>query len=306
MAALDLLLATSRPFLADGGLETDLIFNDGFDLPHFASFALLATPEGRAGLERYFDRYLDLAEKSERGFLLDTATWRANAGWAPKLGLSSAEIKDVNREAVRHARQIRARRGWADRILINGCVGPAGDGYAPGQMFTPEMAEDIHRPQLEAFADEAVDLVSAMTMTHVGEAAGVVRAARAVGLPVVISFTVETDGCLPVGTPLGRAIEEVEAATGGAPLYYGINCAHPTHFLAHLKGSWTQRIGCVRANASVLSHAELDEATELDDGDPDEFGHLYSELAARLPGLRAVGGCCGSDHRHVAAAMAAT
>ncbi len=301
MSLLDALMVTRRPYLNDGGIETDLIFGHGFDLPFFSSFVLLNDQKGRAALHAYFGAYLDLAAAEGRGFLLDTATWRANAGWLPKHGLGAEAVRDINLGAVDLARAIRAAHPGTATVLINGNIGPTGDGYAPEQCLTAAEADSLHRPQMEALAEAGVDLATALTMTHVGEAVGVARAAQAAGVPVAISFTVETDGRLPVGTTLGEAITAVDEATGGAPLYFGINCAHPTHFIDRLEGAWTKRIGLVRANASRQSHAELDEATELDAGDPGEFGPLYQELAERLPNLRVVGGCCGTDHRHVTA-----
>ena len=306
MARLDLLLNSEVPFLTDGGLETDLIFNDGCELPLFSAFVLLDHDQGRAMLRRYFDRYLDVAEESGRGFVLDTPTWRANAGWAAQHGLSVNDIRRINTEAVRLAQDLRSSRSWDDRILINGNIGPAGDGYSADRKLTPEAAKVLHTPQMEAFAKEGADLAIALTMTHAGEAIGVAKAAKALDVPVGLCFTVETDGKLPDGTSLGAAISAVEEATSGSPLFYGVNCAHPTHFIDQLAGPWLNRMGIVRANASTLSHAELDQAVELDDGDPQDFGRLYTALAARLPGLRIVGGCCGSDCRHVAAVAKAT
>lgn len=307
MTAIDRLLSTKRPFVNDGGIETTLIFHDGFDLPLFAAYVLYETDEGRAALTRYFERYIDIAEQSGRGFLLDTATWRANAGWCGKLGHSEDDIRRVNRQAVEMAKDLRATRAGADGILINGVIGPAGDGYAPEQLLTAAAATTLHRPQIEALAMAGADLASAMTMTHTGEALGVARAAAEVGLPIVLSFTLETDGNLPDGTALEHAIRTVDNETGGQPIYYGINCAHPSHFMSRLSGGdWVSRIGAVRANASRLSHAELDEASTLDEGNPTEFGMLYGQLAALLPGLRAVGGCCGTDHRHIAAVLASS
>lgn len=306
MTRLDSLLNAKLPFLTDGGLETDLIFNDGCELPLFSAFVLLDDAQGRTALRRYFDRYLDVAERYGRGFVLDTPTWRANLGWAAHHGLSIDDIRRINAEAVHLAKDIRSSRSWADRILINGSVGPAGDGYSADRRLSPAAAEELHTPQLEAFAAGAVDLAIALTMTHAGEAIGVAKAAKALGVPVGLCFTVETDGKLPEGSSLSSAISAVEEATGGTPLFYGINCAHPSHFLDQLAGPWLDRIGVVRANASTLSHAELDQATALDDGDPDDFGRLYGLLSARLPSLRVVGGCCGSDCRHVAAVAKAT
>jgi len=303
MNRIERIVGAKRPWLTDGGMETTLIFEDGLDLPLFAAYVLYETPEGRAALARYADRYLKLASRSAPGFLLGTATWRANMGWAGQLGHDEAAIRRINAEAVALARA--ARDAWerADfPILVDGIVGPAGDGYAPGRPLAPAEAEALHRPQIEALAGAGADLITVLTMTQPGEAAGVARAARAAGIPAVISFTLETDGALPDGSALPDAIAAVEREAGEAVLWYGVNCAHPTHFQDRLIGDWTGRIGLVRANASAKSHAELDESTELDEGDPVDFGVLHGDLARRLPGLRVIGGCCGTDHRHVGCA----
>jgi homocysteine S-methyltransferase len=144
-------------------------------------------------------------------------------------------------------------------------------------------------------------MISAMTLTYAAEAIGIVQAAKEIDVPAVIAFTLETDGRLPSGQPLGDAIAEVDAATNAGPIYYMINCAHPDHFRDALdtNAPWILRIGGIRANASRMSHAELDEAEVLDDGDPIELGALNMELLQLLPNIRVIGGCCGTDHRHV-------
>jgi S-methylmethionine-dependent homocysteine/selenocysteine methylase len=305
MAMLDRLLSSPEPFISDGGMETDLIFHEGAEMPLFASFVLLDSPEGREMLRRYAVSYFDLAQAAGRGFVLGTPTWRANGGWGPKLGLDDAGIRDVNRRAMAFARDLRGAHPWHDQILIEGVLGPAGDGYAPEQLLTPDDAARLHSAQLETFAEEGVDIASAFTITHPGEAIGMINRARDLGLPFALSFTVETDGRLPTGQELGATLEQVETATDGYCRYYGINCAHPEHFGEQLPSGWLNRIGMIRPNASRRSHAELDEASELDDGDPEEFGALYAEMAKRLPQLRVIGGCCGSDMRHIKAVMAA-
>jgi len=293
-------LSTPRPFLTDGGLETSLIYHDGFDLPSFAAFPLYETEEGRAALRRYFEGYIRLAKDAGTGFVLDTATWRAGTRWGGVLGDDESAIRALNAEAVRVAADWRARHETASTpILVNGVVGPSGDGYAIGTELAPDVAEALHRAQVEALAEAGADMVTAVTMTHPGEAIGIARAAKAAGLPVAISFSVETDACLPSGETLAEAIGAVVDATDGAPIHFMINCAHPTHFAAILRGDWVRRIGGVRANASRLSHAELDVAETLDAGDPAEFGALTAGLRSLLPNLRVLGGCCGTDHRHV-------
>ncbi|HEX2555643.1 MAG TPA: homocysteine S-methyltransferase family protein [Microvirga sp.] len=291
------------PFITDGGLETTLVFLEGIDLPCFAAFPLVLTEEGRGQLTRYFAPYLAEAARRGAGIVLDTPTWRANADWGAKLGYGPDWLSEVNRLSVEYVASLRdAHEPLTGPIVINGVVGPRGDGYQVGATMDPVEAERYHALQAEAFRDGAADMMSAITMTYAGEAIGIARAARGCGLPVAISFTLETDGRLPSGQSLKDAIAQTDAATGGYPAYYMINCAHPEHFEAILDGgAWLDRIGGLRANASRKSHAELDAATELDIGDPAELGGQYRALRTSLRRLCVLGGCCGTDHRHIRA-----
>ncbi len=289
--------------LTDGGIETTLIFHDGFDLPEFAAFDILQQAEGVDALRRYYKTYAAIAQAHQIGFVLEAPTWRSSPAWGEKLGYSAAALANANRQAIALLEDIRYEFETAQsKMVISGCIGPCGDGYTAEDMITPDEAEQYHAVQINTLSQTQADMVTALTMTYAEEAIGVTRAAKAVGLPVVISFTVETDGRLPSGQTLKDAIEQVDAATDNGPAYYMINCAHPTHFDdAFVVGeTWTQRIGGLRANASALSHAELDEAETLDDGNPVELGYQYSELRRRLCNLNVMGGCCGTDHRHIA------
>ena len=294
----------AHPFLTDGGLETTLIFHRGLDLPCFAAFDLLKDEAGRDELRAYFGAYVALARERGVGFVLDTATWRANPDWARRLGYSLDDLDAANRAAVALAEEIRAAgETEGTPIVINGVIGPRGDGYDPGALMSPDEAEGYHARQVATFAESAVDMVTAVTMTNADEAIGIARAARAHDVPAVISFTLETDGRLPDGQPLGAAIERVDAETGGSVAYFMINCAHPSHFAGVLEedGAWRERIGGLRANASAKSHAELDEADELDEGDPAALGAEHGALRPRLGAVTVLGGCCGTDRRHVEA-----
>jgi homocysteine S-methyltransferase len=289
-------------FLTDGGIETTLIFLDGLDLPHFAAFDLLKRGEGREALRRYFRTHASVAKAHGVGFILESPTWRASPDWAALLGYSTDELAEVNRASIALMEEIRAEfEDDKTKMVISGCVGPRGDGYDPGAVMTPEEAEAYHDEQIAVFSRTEADMITAITMTNAEEAIGVTRAARSVGLPVVISFTVETDGRLPTGQSLKDAIETVDAATGNGPAYYMINCAHPTHYDTTLATGedWVKRIRGLRSNASTLSHAELDEAEELDDGNPVELGRQHAALKGRLSHINVFGGCCGTDHRHV-------
>lgn len=290
-------------YLSDGGMETALIFLQGLDLPHFASFVLLDSAGGRAELVKYYEQYLPIARNRGVGFVLDTATWRANPDWGRLAGYGAERLKAVNKAAVDLVAGL--RETWespAAPIVLNGAIGPRGDGYKVGRMDALE-AEDYHAFQVDTFAGTQADMVSAITMNTVNEAVGIARAARRAGMPCVVSFTVETDGKLVDGTTLRTAIEATEEATGGSPVYYMVNCAHPTHFEQALERgeAWVTRIHGVRANASAKSHAELDESETLDAGDLDDLSRRYAALTRSFPAMRILGGCCGTDHRHLAA-----
>ena len=281
-------------------METTLIYRDGLELPEFATFPLLEDYAGTEVLRTYYASYAQLAAELGAGLVLDTPTWRANPDWGEKLGYGAAALEDVNRRAVALLRELRRDE---PPLLISGCVGPRGDGYVVGETMTAAEAERYHDAQIAVFAEEGVDLVSALTLTYADEATGIVRAAARHGVQVVISFTVETDGRLPSGQALGEAIEQVDRDTGAAAAYFMVNCAHPTHFAHVLEDGapWLERIAGLRANASTKSHAELDESDDLDSGDPDDLGARYRSLQDLLPRLAVVGGCCGTDERHVAA-----
>jgi S-methylmethionine-dependent homocysteine/selenocysteine methylase len=289
-------------FLTDGGLETTLVFQEGLELPEFAAFDLLKNETGREVIRDYFRRYVTLARKYNVGFILESATWRANTDWGRKIGYSDDELADMNRKAIDLLLDIRNEYETAvSPMILSGCIGPRGDGYIPSAVMSAEEAERYHAPQINVFRQTAADMVTAITMNYVEEAIGIARAARAADLPVAISFTVETDGKLPTGQSLKEAIERVDAATQNAPAYYMINCAHPLHFAQSLIAGepWLERIRGLRANASTRSHAELNESTELDEGNPVEFGLQHKALLGTLKNLSVLGGCCGTDHRHV-------
>jgi S-methylmethionine-dependent homocysteine/selenocysteine methylase len=295
-----------KKYVTDGGIETDLIFHHGVQAPEFAIFPMVEDQSGRELLTHYFEGYAEIAAKAGVGLTLDAPTWRANPDWAAKLGYDAIALDRVNRAAIEFMHGLResfALRYGLDDVKVGGLHGPRGDGYVAGEDTDPDEAADYHSAQVRSAAAAGADQVTILTMTGAGEAIGFVRAVRDAGLPAAVGFTVETDGRLPDGTPLRDAIVRVDAEA--APDYYIVNCAHPTHLAPGLEtagdDAWLGRIEGLRPNASRMSHAELDEAPELDEGNPVELAEGVDELRAKLPNLRIVGGCCGTDSRHVAA-----
>ncbi|HEX4720745.1 MAG TPA: homocysteine S-methyltransferase family protein [Thermoleophilaceae bacterium] len=296
-------LTGDRPFVTDAGMETDLIFNRGLELPDFAAFVLLEDAVGTRELVDYYEGFYAIALEHDLGLILDTPTWRANRDWGERLGYDATKLADANRRWADIIAELRAAWSAQAPIVLDGLIGPRGDGYVPGAQMSAGEAAAYHAEQIATFAQTPVDMVTALTMNYAEEAVGVARAAAEHGLPAAISFTVETDGRLPTGQPLGEAIDQVESETAAAPAYFMVNCAHPTHFEHVLAedGAWRERIRGIRANASTMSHAELDQAEALDAGDPAELAAGYERLRAHLPNLTVLGGCCGTDRRHVAA-----
>ncbi|MDS9470097.1 homocysteine S-methyltransferase family protein [Paracoccus sp. MBLB3053] len=294
-------LTLDRIWIAWTGMETDLIFNHGYDLRSFAAFPMLDSEEGRARLRGYYDAQIQIGGDFGVGIILDTPTWMANPDRALAVGYKAPDLPRVTRDGVSLARDAAAARAdVAIRLSVQ--IGPRGDGYKPG-IAAAETAARYHLPQIAAAHEAGADLVSAYTLGAAGEAIGISAAARQVGIPALIAFTIETDGRLADGTPLSAAVAElVEKAEPEAVV---VNCAHPDHVASGLDGGpWQTKLAGIVANASRQSHAELDAAEALDDGNPEELAGQLAELRRVLPNLRVLGGCCGTDLRHLRAIAA--
>lgn len=294
-------LKSGHPFITDAGLETELVFRENYELPEFASFPLLKNEKGLKDIRSYYSHYVEIAKKQNTGLLLEAPTWRASTDWGNKLNYNEDELASFNQQAIELLNNIRIESQLESPCVISGCIGPRNDGYDPEYYMTSNEAENYHSVQIKTFSNTAADLVTALTITSINEALGITRAAKKLDMPIVISFTTETDGKLPSGETLQNAIETIDKQTYAYPFYYMINCAHPTHFQSVLNNEsmWLKRIGGIRANASCKSHAELDECTELDNGNPKELGQQYKQLKNHLPNMHVIGGCCGTNHQHV-------
>lgn len=296
-----------QQFITDGGLETTLIFHSNIDLPHFAAFDLYNREGGPELLKTYYEDYIRVAQKHNLAFILESATWRCNSNWGYKLGYDPQSLSSINTRAIEQLEELRRKHQNSQPFVISGCIGPADDGYFPGDIMTIEEATEYHTPQVIDFSNSGADMVSAFTMNYSAEALGIVLAAKNAGIPVCISFTVETNGRLPSNESLQEVIESIDAHTDQYPAYYMINCAHPDHFkdIFSSKAVWQSRIQGVRANASEKSHEELDNSDTLDSGDKHKLVSGFREIRSLLPGLNIVGGCCGTDHSHIEALCSA-
>ncbi len=281
------------------GMDTDIIYNRGIALPGFASYPLLSTLEGKNILREYYSNLVELARELNVAAILDSVTWVANRDRGAGLNYSREDLKKFNIEAIELIASVREEKGDLPTVLC-GQIGPRGDGYEPSNLMSTKEAESYHAEQIKIYSNTEADLVSASTICYAEEAAGIVRAADHYDIPVSISFTVETDGRLPTGMPLKEAIEKVDDESNSRALYFLINCAHPDHFTNILNHeSWMHRLRGVVANASRCSHSELEVAEDLDEGNPYELGSLIGSLRRLYPHFNIVGGCCGTDMRHM-------
>ncbi len=234
-------------FLVDGGIETFLIYHEGIALPHFAAFDLLKTEAYLEVIEGYFQPFYEIAKKAESGFILESLTWRASRDWGEKLGYSKQALAEANRLAVDvNAERRRRWEGLGKPIVLSGCIGPRRDAYDAENGMSIDQSRLYHEAQIETLATTETDVITAATLNNPEEGVGIVQAAQECDIPVILSFTLESNGGLPNGQSLSAAIRSVDDATDGYVSYYGINCAHPTHF-EHLFSSGDSCLNRVRA-----------------------------------------------------------
>lgn len=287
-------------FLTYTGMETDLLFNQNVDLPGFATYPLLQSVDGRAHLNRYARDLIALGKKHSVGIILESATWVANRDRGAAIGYSPEQLCELNKQAI--ALLCEARDTLGDMpTVISANVGPRADAYAPSEQMNAAQAKAYHSEQIGTLTETDLDMISAYTIAYPAEAIGIVQAAKSFSVPVVVAFTVEIDGRLPTGASLEDAIKQVDEETDGYASYFMINCAHPDHFSNALNDPLLalQRLRGIVANASRCSHAELDNATVLDAGNPIELGEQLAEIRQSFPQINVLGGCCGTDMRHL-------
>ncbi|OQE12762.1 hypothetical protein PENFLA_c063G04031 [Penicillium flavigenum] len=212
-------------------------------------------------------------------------------------------ILDLNRIAVKILLDIR-NKTQSTSIVISGALGPLQDAYQDSTgTVSFGQAREYYGSQIHAFAEEGVDMICIMTVINLDEAtAAVSLAQREYNLPIHVSFIVETDGRLRGGRTLEDAIREVDRLTESYTTYFGVNCAHPRYIIKAVRDMHTDvrsRIGSIRGNSSLKSHDELDNSLVLDRGDISVWVREFNELLNMLPGLKVVGGCCGTDEEHI-------
>lgn len=292
---------TGRLMTSAGGFETWMQYVDGFQLRHFCGFELLNDARGVACLKDYHRKVVEAAVANGFGVINEGLHYRASRDWGALTGFSREGLEEINIRGVEFYRDFAKEYATAETpMTVSGAIGPKGDAYNVGRVPDAAEAEDYHSEQILTMCKAGVDQVTAMTFSGVEEAIGFCRAAKAAGVPVVVSFFVVRGGRLKGGESLEEAITRVDAATGNAPAYFMINCTHPTEFEPSLtEGAWTNRLGGFMPNAVAAETLDLCKLGHLEDGDPEELGDQMAGLARRFGHVNVWGGCCGTDGRHV-------
>ena len=277
-----------RLMTSGGGFETWMQYVDGFTLRHFCGFELLNDARGITCLRDYQRKIIEAAVANGFGVINEGLHYRASRDWGELIGFSKEALEDINIRGIEFYRELGREYDSPDTpMLVGGVIGPRGDAYNVGRTPDAAEAEDYHSEQI-------------LTFSSVQEAIGLVRAAKAAGMPVIVSFIAANGGRLQGGETLQQAITLVDAATGSGPDYYMINCTHPTEFEQGLTpGDWTTRLGGFMPNAVAMETLDLCKLGHLEDGDPAELGHQMADLARRFPHINVWGGCCGTDGRHI-------
>jgi len=293
--------------LAEGALRERLQRNPLITLdPHVDHAGLIYESTGRAQLERLYREYIDIGKVADVPFIICTPTRRATPERLANAGFEKQT--DVNGDCVRFLSTIRGSYGpYAKRIFIGGLMGCRGDAYNPSGALNIEDAASFHERQACLLSDAGVDFLMAATQPAAGEALGIARAMAGTGLAHIVSFIVRQTGALLDGTPLHEAIAMIDARVNPTPLGYMVNCVHPAVVKTALtktvesSPSIHDRIVGLQGNTSTKSPEALGNLDHVDAADsPEEFADAVVDVYRRF-GVKILGGCCGTDGRHIRA-----
>ncbi len=290
-----------RYFITEGGIETEIMYKWGFEMPHFAMFPLLDNPQAAAAIKGMYRRYLDVVAKYKQSALIGGFDYRASPDWGNLLGYSASALRDANLQSIQFLRDVAEEyKSDIDQALFSGCVGPRGDAYQTKNTMDRYQAAEYHAIQLETLKLANVDLAWALTFGDPEEAIGVCMAAESLDIPLAVSFSLDSSHHLNTGGSFSKAVEYVDEQTNNFPEFYSLNCSHPDEFNPAIKqGKWINRVRCFRPNATKMDKISLCKLGHLEEGDPVELGYQMSDLHSRFPHIDIWGGCCGTCDTHL-------
>ena len=288
-------------YLTEGGIETEIMYKYGFELPHFAMFPLLDNPEALTAMKGIWQRSLRAAADNGFNAIMNGVDYRASPDWGALLGYTPDGLASMQMRAIDFLRDVaRDFEQDIDTIIISGTIGPRGDAYSRNETITADVAEEYHSVQLATLKKAGVDMAWAMTFNNIPEAVGTIRAAENTGIPIAMGLSLDSSSRLNSGPSMAEAVPEIDAQTNSAAAFFGLNCSHPLEFEPALDGGeWMKRLRSIRPNASPMDKIALCKIGHLEDGDPDELAQQMLDVARRMPHMDIFGGCCGTDERHL-------
>ncbi|MBJ6802687.1 homocysteine S-methyltransferase family protein [Geomonas propionica] len=305
MNTIDTFLSRYPFILGEGAVIERLRRMKGLELdPFVVNSAFIYHDEKRRALEGICREYLDIGCQAGLPLLMSTPTWRASRERIAAAGLDGTDLNGDNAAFLEGLRQ--SYQGYADKILICGLMSCKGDAYHPAEALPEHQAAEYHAWQAEKLAATTVDFLLAATLPALSEATGLALALARTGKPYMVSFVVRPTGTLLDGTPLKEAIAAIDAVANPKPLGFMINCTHVTFArsaLLHETNSSAEvrrRIIGLLANTAALSPEDLDNSSSLVEQEPEAFGASVAAMGMEL-GLKILGGCCGTDGRHLSA-----
>jgi homocysteine S-methyltransferase len=284
--------------LGDGACGTRLKFETPFELDPILHTAGSLRDRGFRGAWTAINLgYLSVAAALGLPFLMMTPTFRTNHQRMREAGIDP-ETENLNRRGVDIARTVAARFPDVETYL-EGAIGPSGDNQDPNQTLDAEAAERHHVTQARELADAGVDVLLGATIPAVDEATGMARALGSTGTPYTISLMIGADGQVLDGSTLADAIDRIDRAASPPPLYYSLVCVHPALArLALASGSSTERVLELRGNGAPRAAGELEASRYIVADHPEEWAEATISVALEH-GLNVLGGCCGTDDRHI-------
>lgn len=288
-------------YLTEGGVETEILYKWGYELPHFAMFPLLERSDARSVIRDMYKRYLDVTARYGLAALMGGFDYRASPDWGAKLGYSRQGLHDATIGSIEFLRELAGEyQGALSDTRIMGYVGPRGDAYLGKSRMSVEESRDYHSVQVQTLKTAKVDLITAMTFNAIDEAIGVVEACRAADIPVSISFSLDSSHHLNTGPSLKDAIAQVDAATDHYTSFFGLNCSHPYEFEPAIdETDWMKRVRVIRPNAAKMDKISLCKLGHLEEGNPVELGQQMASVLDRFPHMDIWGGCCGTCETHL-------
>ena len=289
--------------LAEGAVIERIKREFKFELNQYIENAgMIYDTIGKKILDKIYNQYISVAYKFNLPILILTPTWRANK---ERLELAGFKDKNVNADCVKFLFDIRNKYGeFASKILIGAPMACKGDAYNPEEALLSDEAYNFHKFQVKKLSEAGVDFLLGSTLPASSEALGMAKAMAESNIVYILSFVIHPNGKLLDGTSLNETISVIDNSVSPKPIYYMLNCVHPTHCMSAINNELNNtevirtRLKGLQANGSAMSPEELELLEKTSSQSPSIWGKKMIDLYLNS-NLKILGGCCGTNHHHI-------